>query len=179
MINREDVHVAEEFGNNRAPHQYRVTHIPTGIFVLGNTGSEENKGRLLNDLMLALEMAIPQAEKSPPPQNDVQAQLEALQQQIAQLLARQNPETYIAKPEIGNPTNKRRGRPPKVKAVKAVFDRNIAAPITDVAPAGYSVIDPAKVPPVPRTVAPPSPSYKPANVVAVVSDKAAAKGILA
>jgi hypothetical protein len=167
MINREDIHVAEEFGNSRAPHQYRVTHIPTGIFVLGNTGSEENKGRLLNDLMLALEMAIPQAEKSPPAQNDVQAQLEALQQQIAQLLARQNPETYLAKPEM--PTHKRRGRPPKVKAVKA----------TDVAPVGYSVIDPAKVPPVTRTVAPPSPSYKPSNVVAVVSDKAAAKGILA
>ena len=165
MINREDIHVAEEFGNSRAPHQYRVTHKPTGIFVLGNTGSEENKGRLLNDLMLALENAIPQAQKSPPPVNDVQAQLEALQSQIAQLLARQNPATYNAAPKELQPEKpqKRRGRPPKVKA----------------APEGYSVIDPAKVAPIPNTMPPPARSHKPANVVAVVSDKAAAKGIVA
>jgi hypothetical protein len=155
MLKHEEISITEEFGNMTAPHQMRIRHIPTGIEVMGNTGSENAKDRLRADLLAKLESCIPDAMKNgyqPPasPQSDMQAQLDDLKAMVRDLLNRQNPNTYIdKKPEelakAGNKAPdlvpKRRGRPPKVKAQT----------VEVTAPEGYSVLDPSKVH-VPATV---------------------------
>ena len=171
MIKQEEIHENWEFGNSRAPHQLRLTHIPTGISVMGNTASEEMKPKLYNDLMIALEKALPETEFTPQPQNDgMQAQMNALQAKLDMLMAAIAGGKVAAK--VSDP--KKRGRKPGTKLV----DGKAVPPAT--APEGYSVLDPSKVAPAPSSVPPlPTRVYKPAQTVSVVSDKAAAKGIVA
>lgn len=159
MLKHEEISITEEFGNMTAPHQMRIRHIPTGIEVLGNTGSENAKDRLRADLLAKLESCIPDAMKNgyqppAPPPSDLRAELDEIKAMMREFMSRQDPNTYIAKKEkpltiedferrADRPiAPKKRGRPPKVKA---------EAPVEATAPEGYSVLDPSKVH-VPATV---------------------------
>jgi len=189
MIKQEEIHENWEFGNSRAPHQLRLTHIPTGISVMGNTASEEMKPKLYNDLMIALEKALPETEFTPQPQNDgMQAQMNALQAKLDMLMAAiaggQVLSKSVAKRVTAQTEPKKRGRKPGTKLVggKAIAPKTLVSPngVETVSPEGYSVLDPTKVAPAPSSVPPlPTRVYKPAQTVSVVSDKAAAKGIVA
>ena len=174
MIPREDIHVMEEFGNARAPHQYRVTHTPTGIFVIGNTGSEEMKPQLLTTLILKLEEALPATERAPAADNTMQSQLDAMQAKIDMLVNALAGGKVASR--IDGEAPKKRGRKPGTK----VQDGKVVAPQELTHPEGYSVLDPTMVQPMPASIPPlPTRAYKPTTVVAKVSDKAAAKGIQA
>ena len=156
MLKNDQYQIQEEFGNQVMPHQLRVTHIATGITVVGNCKSEMSKPLILQELIGKLESSLPadaatnvDAEKA-----DLQRQLLAMQAQINALLERQNPQTYIDKVNKAIAPAKKRGRPAKAKPEA-------------VAPTGYSVLDPTKVTAPPPSVAPAPRSYKPGHTVAV------------
>ena len=167
MFRPEELQVVEEFGNQVAPHQIRITHIPSGVTVVGNTGSENFKATLRDNLLAALEKSIPTVKGAPQVQNaSMQEQLAALQAQIDRL----------TQGSVKAPEKKAKGRPKGSKMVggKLVLPDGMKEGDPPTHPEGYSVIDPGKVSAPPATMAPmPTRSYKPAVVVA----KSNVKGI--
>ena len=162
MLKREDLQVIEEFGNQTAPFQYRVTHIPTGISVMGNTGSEAAKSQLLDTLVVKLESCLPDY-KPAPAQPGMQAEIDELKAMVAALLAGKQP---VKKEKVKAEAPKRRGRPKGSKIV----DGKMVAP-ESVAPAGYSVLDPSKVQAPPVIASQERRSFKPSQTVAVSNVK--------
>ena len=118
MLRQEDVAVAEEYGNQVAPYQYRITHTPTGVYVIGNTGSESGKPRLQADLLAKLEQSI--GDWTPPKDKTIEDDIADLQKRLLELQGK-------------SPEAKKRGRPAK------------ATDEIHTAPEGYSVLDPSKV----------------------------------
>jgi hypothetical protein len=169
MLKHDQFRVDEEFGNATMPHQMRVTHIGTGIQVIGNCKSEQSKPNLLQELINKLEACLPaDALGSVSSENDLlRQQLVAMQAQINALLT-QSVGASAAKPGVSQAKTqdvvpKRRGRPPKVKTLQTLIEQTH--------PEGYSVLDPSMVtaPPVVQVVE--HRSYKPTKTVAV-SNKA-------
>lgn len=160
MLKNDQYQIQEEFGNQTMPHQLRVTHIATGVTVVGNCMSETSKSTLLAELVAKLEGVLPvdaakdvDAEKA-----ELRRQLAAMQAQIDKLNNRQDPRTYIDAP-------KKRGRPKGYKVVKKVAPKE-----TPTHPEGYSVLDPTKIAP-PAPSLPEHRSYKPGRTVAVSNVK--------
>ena len=165
MFRPEEIQVVEEFGNQVAPHQIRITHLASGVSVLGNTGSEEYKPRLREELIAKLAKCVPNAQENPQVQNDsLQAQLEALQAQIAALMAGAKPEKQ-AKPTQA--AKKSKGRPKGSKMVdgKLVLPDGMKEGDPPTHPEGYSVLDPGAVAAPPMVAAPPRQHFKAPTVV--------------
>lgn len=175
MLRMDQVAITEEFGNQVAPYQIRIRHVASGVEVVGNTGSEGNKPALRDSLLVALEKCIPDAADSPAPtsRDDEIARLTAL---VEALMAG----AQAGKIKVAGEEPKKRGRKPGTKMVggKAVLPDGMKEGDPPTHPEGYSVLDPSKVS-APPMMSPPTRTFKPAQTVSVVSNKAAAKGIVA
>jgi len=153
MLKHEEISITEEYGNGVAPYQYRITHIPSGIYVIGNTGSEAGKPRLQEHLLTALERSI--SDWTPPKPKSQAEEIAELQARLEQLQGK--PKVSKATVEIA----KKRGRPKGAKMV----DGKLVKPAT--APEGYSVLDPSKVQAPPTVQVFENRVYKPSKTVAV------------
>jgi hypothetical protein len=68
-----DLKIEEEFGNQVAPIQIRITHLPTGQVIVGNTGNEAAKDDLRNNLIAKLTKYIKEIEPEQSSPDDIRA----------------------------------------------------------------------------------------------------------